>query len=195
MKLRFFVKMDGQQYGPYSLDDIRKLPLLDDTLVTADSLNGEWHYAKDFDFEDIAKTIKQMESSHKTRQVQYHQDSYWPQVPTTNNTKSINPDSFRWNWGAFALPWAWGIYNGLYWTIISVFLNFIPKIGFACYLLLSLYIGYKGESLAKKLSVNNGVDDVTFSTRQENWNFIGVTFLLTVIILAVFYFIFKNRIL
>ena len=45
--------MDGETYGPYSAKEIKELPLLDDTLVTEESMNGRWLQACEFDFDDM----------------------------------------------------------------------------------------------------------------------------------------------
>lgn len=51
---KFYVKMDGETYGPYSAKEVRDLQLMDDILVTEESMN-EWLPAGRFDFNDIAK--------------------------------------------------------------------------------------------------------------------------------------------
>lgn len=47
--------MDGATYGPYSAKDIRNLELLDDILVTEESMNGQWLPASKFDFDDMVR--------------------------------------------------------------------------------------------------------------------------------------------
>lgn len=50
---KFYVQMDGETYGPYSAKAVRDLELLDDILVTEESMNGQWLPASKFDFEDM----------------------------------------------------------------------------------------------------------------------------------------------
>lgn len=47
--------MDGATYGPYSATAIRDLELLDDVLVTEESMNGQWLPASKFDFDDMVR--------------------------------------------------------------------------------------------------------------------------------------------
>ena len=55
--------MDGETFGPYSVRELMGLGLLDDTLITEESMNGEWHQASEFDFEDL---LRKEESSSRT---------------------------------------------------------------------------------------------------------------------------------
>lgn len=52
---KFYVQMDGETYGPYSAKDARDLDLLDDVLVTEESMNGQWLPASKFDFDDMVR--------------------------------------------------------------------------------------------------------------------------------------------
>ena len=52
---KFYVQMDGEIYGPYSAQGIRDLDLLDDILVTEESMNGQWLPAARFDFDDMVR--------------------------------------------------------------------------------------------------------------------------------------------
>lgn len=52
---KFYVQMDGETYGPYTAREIRDLELLDDIMVTEESMNGQWLEASKFDFEDMVR--------------------------------------------------------------------------------------------------------------------------------------------
>lgn len=52
---KFYVQMDGETYGPYSARAVRDLGLLDDILVTEESMNGQWYPASKFDFDDMVR--------------------------------------------------------------------------------------------------------------------------------------------
>lgn len=52
---KFYVQMDGETYGPYSASAVRDLELLDDILVTEESMNGQWLPASKFDFDDMVR--------------------------------------------------------------------------------------------------------------------------------------------
>ena len=55
MIFKFYVKMDGETYGPYSVRELMNLGLLDDTLITEEGMNGEWHQASEFDFDELLR--------------------------------------------------------------------------------------------------------------------------------------------
>lgn len=44
----YYIYLNNIIYGPYLLDQMQDLPLLPDTLITTNRLNGEWYEAKDF---------------------------------------------------------------------------------------------------------------------------------------------------
>lgn len=52
---KFYVQMDGKTYGPYSASAVRDLDLLDDILVTEESMNDQWLPASKFDFDDMVR--------------------------------------------------------------------------------------------------------------------------------------------
>lgn len=47
--LQFYVHYEETVYGPFSLVEIKEYPLLEDTLITTNTLNGEWYEAKYFE--------------------------------------------------------------------------------------------------------------------------------------------------
>lgn len=47
--LLYYVFLDGNTYGPYSLTQLKTYPLLEDTLITTNTLNGTWYEAKYFE--------------------------------------------------------------------------------------------------------------------------------------------------
>lgn len=52
--LQFFVNFEGCVYGPFSLSEIKEYPLLEDTLITTNTLGGDWYEAKYFEcFDDM----------------------------------------------------------------------------------------------------------------------------------------------
>ena len=132
MNYQFYVKMDEQEFGPYSLNEIKELPLLDDTLVTESRLNGEWRPACEFDFQSLSEALNERKVS-STKQVSVQQLST---IATDSSQKSreVNgeqepPILNLWNWGAFVLPWIWGVCNNIYWPLVIIALNFIPYAG------------------------------------------------------------------
>lgn len=50
----FYYEKNGEAIGPYSAEEMAMMQLPEDTLVTEDSLNGEWRNANEFDFDELA---------------------------------------------------------------------------------------------------------------------------------------------
>ena len=193
MDYEFYVKMDGQLYGPYNLDEVKELPLLDDTLVTESRLEGEWHPACEFDFNDLSNTLNEM-------RVMNNSNSSISSSPTCNNQEWIegvevsnplrmqrNPSILNmWNWGAFALSWLWGIFNGLYWPLLIIACNFVPYAGPFIALGLSIYLGIYGNQLAwNAAKEKNDVDALSFTRLQRKWNLAGIIVFCVVMFLAI----------
>ena len=64
---KFYVKMDGDTFGPYTAKQIQELQLMDDILVTEESMN-EWLPAGRFDFNDMAKKeLNELLSQRRTQ--------------------------------------------------------------------------------------------------------------------------------
>lgn len=63
---KFYVQMDGETYGPYSAKAIKELDLLDDILVTEESMNGQWLPASKFDFDDMVRKEEGVASQTST---------------------------------------------------------------------------------------------------------------------------------
>lgn len=47
--LLYYVSFEGGIYGPFDLNQLRTFPLLEDTLVTTNTLNGTWYEARYFE--------------------------------------------------------------------------------------------------------------------------------------------------
>ena len=180
--------MDGQSYGPYTVKELMELPLLDDTLLTEESMNGEWLPAKRFDFEDMLKKENGIvsgsindnnSSSIGSPQYAYTSQSYG--IHSTDGDININSDGTinhvrstpsiigKWNWGAFWFNWLWGIFNGVYWPLLFILLNLIPYVGWIVSFAGCIYLGINGNELSwnsnKKWS---SIED--FEETQKNWS-------------------------
>ena len=90
----------------------------------------------------------------------------------------------KWNWGAFSLSWIWGIFNGLYWPLIIIALNFIPYIGFIFSLYICIKLGIRGNKLAWRLAKQNAVSENDFVCIQKRWNYAGLSFIIIFVICA-----------
>ncbi|MDR0540994.1 MAG: hypothetical protein LBH19_02150 [Dysgonamonadaceae bacterium] len=49
-EMHYFIYMDNEVYGPFTLQELKSdYPILEDTLITTDTLNGEWYEARCFE--------------------------------------------------------------------------------------------------------------------------------------------------
>lgn len=83
MNFKFYVQLDGEAYGPYSVKEIIDLDLPGDTLVTEESLDGEWLPASQFNFEDLLENEQKPE-------VVFRQSS---NMPTGHVSRTTSPSS------------------------------------------------------------------------------------------------------
>lgn len=47
--IAYYVYIEGDVFGPFSLEEIKQYPLLEDTMITTNTLGGEWYEAKYFE--------------------------------------------------------------------------------------------------------------------------------------------------
>ena len=94
----------------------------------------------------------------------------------------------KWNWGAFCFSWIWGIFNGIYWPLIIIGLNFIPYIGIVLSLGICIFLGIIGNKLAWKACTTSSSANVSkeyFISIQKKWNDAGIL----LIVLSTFAFL------
>jgi hypothetical protein len=109
---KFYVQMDGETYGPYSARAVRELGLLDDVLVTEESMHGQWLPASKFDFDDMVRkecaiptqsttyneqSQTTIEQPHNTSG-QYHYDT------SSSNSQEDNSSPIGWCILSFLIP-------------------------------------------------------------------------------------------
>ena len=179
MEYKFYVKMDGETYGPYSAKEIRDLQLMDDILVTEESMN-EWLPAGRFDFDDMVK--KELGASvnedgtinrprydtpmNPVRPVTPPQQPVQTQY-TSTYTDSVPVEIKNWNWGAFFFNWIWGVCNGVYWPLVLIIVNFIPYVGPLISLGICIALGINGSEWAWKAKTWSSVAE--FKRVQHKW--------------------------
>lgn len=196
MEYKFYVKMDGQEFGPYSLAEIKELPLLPDTLVTESRLNGEWVTAETFDFEDLSCAVEEQESSARSSAIE-------PPASPTQASTNPRPDHSihhseprvytpaepailsKWNWGAFALSWIWSVCNGIYWPLVIIACNFIPYAGPFIAFGICVYLGICGNKLAWRVAKEKSQTDREFLSRQSKWDTAGIIIFIISIVSSV----------
>ncbi len=177
----FYVKFEGNTYGPYNIDEIRKLELLDDTLVMESSV-GEWYPSSYYDFDELYM---------KEHGYQVDPEGGIRVGPVggtagvgNNGSSRLCPESAKgWCWGAFVFSWLWGICNNVYWPIAVYAVAFIVNlialasgvfaiifiVNLVCFVV-PIILGING----KEMSWNNGnwrVEDVDrFNSRHRSWS-------------------------
>ncbi len=174
MEYKFYVQMDGTTFGPYSAREVRDLQLMDDILVTEESMD-EWLPAGRFDFDDMVKkelggfinedgTINRPEyGSTSTPQGTSSRQSTQEVISTNVVPQEIK----KWNWGAFCLNWLWGVFNGVYWPLVLIVVNFIPYIGPIISLGICIALGINGSEWAWKGKSWSSVEE--FKRVQHKW--------------------------
>lgn len=172
MEYKFYVQMDGNTFGPYTAKEILGLDLLDDVLVTEESMNGTWLPARRFDFND-------MYLKESGTYINDDGSISRPRTPIQAETQSqISASEFsayipnqedlsKWNWGAFWFGWLWCVCNGVYWPLFTILLGAIPVIGPFIGLGVQLYLGYAGTQLAWDAKKWRSWE--SFRKTQRNW--------------------------
>lgn len=117
---KFYVQMEGATYGPYSAKAIKELDLLDDFLVTEESMNGQWLPASKFDFDDMIRkegsAFSEPQNSAQTGSIinpdgtvtnpmgWQSQQPTSPQMSTTQTSTEDNPSPIGWCILSFLIP-------------------------------------------------------------------------------------------
>lgn len=178
MEYKFYVKMDGETFGPYSAREIRDLQLMDDILVTEESMD-EWLPAGRFDFDDMVRkefgscvnedgsinrsqynTLVNSSTSQQTQQTR--------STTTSTTTEGVPNEIKKWNWGAFFFNWLWGVCNGVYWPLILILVNIIPYVGQIISFIGCIALGLNGNEWAWKAKSWSNVEE--FKRVQHNWS-------------------------
>lgn len=172
--------MDGEAYGPYSAKEVRDLQLMDDILVTEESMN-EWLPAGRFDFDDMVKkelgaSVNEDGSINRPR-YDIPITPIMPSTPCQQSTQTQYTSTYTsgvpneikgWNWGAFFFNWIWGVCNGVYWPLILIVVNFIPYVGALISLGGCVALGINGNEWAWKGKSWSSIQE--FKRVQHKWS-------------------------
>lgn len=172
MEQKFYVKMDEEEFGPYTKEEILSLKLLPDTLVSMDILNT-WLPYSTYNLEEklqacTEEKVGNIQEESKTTSFKEEKESY------VNNEVDIK----GWNWGAFFFNSLWGLFNGVYWPIIVNTIVAIPVLCFAdevvtvmgqsVNLIVCIILGIKGNELSWNSSKKwASIED--FKRVQKKW--------------------------
>lgn len=162
----FYVKMDENVFGPYTIDEIRNLGLLEDTEVMEASL-GCWYPANYYDFDAL---YAKEHSFHIDDEGQIHRPEKGNNPDTSGNPYLCPERAKGWSWGAFFFSWIWGLCNGVYWPLIMIPLCFIPIIGQVINLILQIILGINGREMAWNSGHWRRDDVEAFNRKQASWS-------------------------
>ena len=185
---RYQVKIDESVLPEsYSFDQLIDTGLLDDyddnikVRLIGDS---EWIIARRYPFNYKEKLAHGQTEynianiflhSTKSEQTDYEKDHCNKNDKYKNFQQVEDPKIiYKWNWGAFCFSWAWGIFNGIYWPIVIIPLNFVPYIGLVISICICFILGNKGNELAWKASRQKEISVVYFEKVQARWNKAGI---------------------
>lgn len=185
----------------YTFDQLIDAGLLDDVDEKIKvRLNGDsaWVTARSFPFSDLEsrQSTRSVSVNEKKSETPEHGKTSPIRVdtvqqshnsPSSSNTSQLqqeNPPIIEvWNWGAFGLSWIWGIFNGLYWPLIVIVLNFIPYIGVIISICVCVLLGKNGNLYAWRKAKQEGYSVEQFTNIQSKWNTVGLILLFVFVLL------------
>ncbi|MBR3872289.1 MAG: DUF2628 domain-containing protein [Paludibacteraceae bacterium] len=198
MEQKFYVKMDDEEFGPYTKEEILSLKLLPDSLVSMDILNT-WLPYSTYNLEEklqacTEEKVGNIQEESKTTTFKEEKESYG------NNEVEIK----GWNWGAFVFNSLWGLFNGVYWPIVVNIIVAIPTfclvnevfiaMGQFINLIVCIILGIKGNELSWNSSKKwKSVEE--FKRVQKKWSKAVLWWLIiAVLLILVPYLIVESRI-
>ena len=117
---------------------------------------------------------KQLESNISSVQVQKEAES-----SSVITTPSIIG---KWNWGAFWFGGLWGLFNGVYWPLILIPLNFIfPAFGWIPSIIVGIYLGVRGNELSWENKNWASIEE--FEQSQKGCSIVALVFFIIFIVL------------
>lgn len=201
MEYKFYVKMDDDTFGPFSAKEILALDLMDDILVTEESMNGTWLPARRFDFQDMYLkesgtlinedgSISRLEGS-----IQVENTSAPLEPEITSSFSPSQKDLSKWNWGGFFFNWLWAVCNGIHWPLVMFVLLLIPEWGSLLAgiadVAISIDLGLNGTKLAWEAKKWPSWE--SYSTTQHRWSLAALCILCIELVCGiVLFFIIKS---
>jgi hypothetical protein len=90
---------------------------------------------------------------------------------------SVVPDEIKgWNWGAAGLTWVWGVYHGVFISLLA----FIPLVN----IIMFIVLGMKGSEWAWKARKWESVE--IFVSSQKKWKPFGILFFVLMMLRIIF---------
>ena len=193
----------------YTFDQLIDAGLLDDVDEKIKvRLNGDsaWVTARSFPFSDLEsrQSPRSVSVNERKRATPAHERTTTINVDTVQQSRNLPsisnisqlqqeypPVTEAWNWGAFSLSWIWGVFNGLYWPLIIIVINYIPYVGVIISLCTCLLLGKNGNLYAWRKAKHKGFSVEHFTYIQSKWNTAGqivtIIFLFLLLVLLIIY--------
>ena len=149
-----------------------RMGLPDDIEVSEPMLTGgEWVKLGDIDLEEACRKEEQLNRDIAKAAANYKQN--------TNPPKCLH----KWSWGAFVFSGIWGLFNRVYWPIITgVVLGVIcgligseiSGVAYIAMFVISIVLGINGNKMAWEKAKADGVDSQDFDKGQKGWQKAGI---------------------
>lgn len=181
--------MDGQTFGPYNAKEMTKFDFTPDVLAKESNM-PEWIPANSIDFRAIVLQEARTTINNDGTIYRGPQVGTEPSAPLTQ-TDSCPDES--WNWGAFFFGWFWGIFNGVYWPLLTIVVNFLQGyfsgwVSVICGLInfgIQIYLGISGNKLAWEGKIWSSKYE--FRRVQKNWaKAAGIVFGISILIIIIY---------
>ena len=164
MKYKFFIRLDGVIFGPYSLQEYHDLDVPDDTEVMEEGV-GEWYYASDFpSYEELnarENGYKLMPDGSIEKIKEKQSVNVEPKIPSE---RCGTYDAAKQSQCA-GQPIS--NYNKLYWPLIIIPIAIVPRIGALVSFCICILLGLKGNEWAWKSKAWDSAEH--FNNVQHRW--------------------------
>lgn len=191
----FYIRQDGTQFGPYSIDEVRNLGLLDDTEVLETSV-GEWYPASFYDFDELymkehgynveadggihrggGYAPSQERNVHSPSSGQVNISIVNQVGSTRENSGTSTPHPSNPTNGGDACPesakgWSWGafVFGPLWGIFNNVYWPLIIFIFPPLEVIVALILGVSGKEMAWKAGHWKVEDVEEFNRKQSSWS-------------------------
>ena len=198
---KFYIFNEGNPpSGPFSATEIKEMELEKGTLVselTIEEIDIEY-----FSREELEEQGIYTKTENTSGQIVEEPDEANEQ-PTEKSDEKCPSIIDKWNWGAFALPAIWGLFNGVYWpAIASVIASFAERFTrsnenmvivrysiFAILLIIRIILGVNGNKMAWKSAMKH-ISIEKFEKEQKTYNILGIAGLATIALVVILLYAF-----
>ena len=193
---KFYIFNEGNTpLGPYSATEIKEMELEKGTLVFELTINdGEPTPIEEIDIDYLCGEESETQEPQIMTKKATTEDVTDQKQQKEDGSSIVN----KWNWGAFALPVIWGLFNGVYWPIIvGIIATVARRIAdnnanmeiiyysiFAILLTIRIILGLKGNKMAWEHARKHQRIE-KFESSQKTWGIIGIASVATSVLVAI----------